>query len=70
MLQPSLKTERLILRPLQMSDAPDIERYAGDRAIAATTQNIPHPYEPGMAEKFIEVQASLLPKKGWWRTLP
>ena len=59
MLQPTLKTERLILRPLQMADAPDIERCASDRAIAATTLNIPHPYEPGLAEKFIAEQACL-----------
>ncbi len=51
--QPTLKTARLILRPLRLSDARDLQRLAGDRAIAATTCNIPHPYEDGMAENFI-----------------
>ena len=45
-----------------MSDAPEITRLAGDRAIAATTLNIPHPYEQGMAEKFIEMQAAAFAK--------
>lgn len=36
-----------------MADAPEVSRLAGDRAIAATTQNIPHPYEIAMAEKWI-----------------
>jgi len=50
---PILETERLLLRPLELSDAPDIRRLAGDRAIADTTLNIPHPYEDGMAEEWI-----------------
>lgn len=50
----SIQTSRLLLRPLQMSDAPDIQRLAGDRDVASTTRNIPHPYEDGMAEKRIE----------------
>jgi len=52
-LQPILKTERLLLRPIQLEDAADIQRLAGDRAIAATTLRIPHPYPDGAAEAFI-----------------
>ena len=51
--QPTLKTERLILRPFTMDDAPAVQRLAGDTEIAATTLNIPHPYKNGDARNWI-----------------
>ena len=55
-----LKTERLTLRPFEVADAKDIQRLAGDRAVADTTTSIPHPYKDGMAEAWIDSQAKNL----------
>ncbi|HIJ55400.1 MAG TPA: GNAT family N-acetyltransferase [Deltaproteobacteria bacterium] len=51
---PPLKTDRLILRPFTPSDAKDIQRLAGDEAIADTTLNIPHPYDIERAKEWID----------------
>ena len=51
--QPLLGTNRLSLRPFTLDDAATVQRLAGDEAVAATTLNVPHPYEDGMAEAWI-----------------
>src|SRR2546426_411287 len=55
--QPVLRTSRLILRPFRPEDAPTVERLAGERAIADTTLNIPHPYPEGKASVWIATHA-------------
>ena len=51
--RPELITDRLLLRPFTLADAPLVQLLAGDRDIASNTLNIPHPYEDGMAEEWI-----------------
>lgn len=51
--QPHLRSDRLLLRPFLLSDAPHVQELAGDAAIAAVALDIPHPFEDGMAEAWI-----------------
>jgi RimJ/RimL family protein N-acetyltransferase len=51
--EPVLQTERLRLRPPELTDAPVIQALAGDRRIAETTLNIPHPYSEDAALMWI-----------------
>lgn len=51
--QPILETNRLILRPFNLSDAKRVQELAGDSRIAETTLHIPHPYEDGLATLWI-----------------
>ena len=58
--QPILRTPRLILRPFTLADARDVQRLAGAREVAATTAAVPHPYEDGMAEAWINSHPAAL----------
>jgi ribosomal-protein-alanine N-acetyltransferase len=51
-----LDTPRLLLRPFTLTDTPAVQRLAGAVEVARTTLNVPHPYEDGMAEQWIERQ--------------
>jgi ribosomal-protein-alanine N-acetyltransferase len=49
----TLHTDRLLLRPHTLADAPELARLAGAREVAATTLRIPHPYSVADAQAFI-----------------
>ena len=53
---PELETGRLLLRPWTLEDAPVMQRLAGDKCVARYT-SLPHPYNDGEAEKFINAHA-------------
>ena len=57
--QPTLQTERLVLRPLTLQDAPTLSSLAGRREIADTTITIPHPYSEKQAQQWIAGFANL-----------
>ena len=48
-LQPTVQTERLVLRPFVAADAVRLSELAGKHRIADTTVSIPHPYSPDQA---------------------
>ena len=49
----TLQTERLILRPYQLSDAPALQARASSLAVARMLARMPHPYPDGEAERWI-----------------
>jgi len=48
-----LKTDRLLLRPLELADGPDIARLIGDYQVSKWLSVVPHPYALADAEAFI-----------------
>ncbi|WP_035990871.1 GNAT family N-acetyltransferase [Leptolyngbya sp. KIOST-1] len=54
--QPTLRTERLVLRPFTLTDVADVVALAGDRAVAENTLSLPHPYTTADAEAWVQQQ--------------
>jgi RimJ/RimL family protein N-acetyltransferase len=45
--------DKVTIRPIELSDAEAVQRYAADARVAATT-NIPHPYPANGGQDFVE----------------
>lgn len=54
--RPTLETERLLLRPFQLTDAVDVRRLIGDIRVSRNLSLVPHPYPEGLAEEWISGQ--------------
>ncbi|MEM1277237.1 MAG: GNAT family N-acetyltransferase [Pseudomonadota bacterium] len=52
-MPPTLKTDRLTLRSLRLSDAGRVQALCGEIAISRWLSRVPHPYPDGEAERFI-----------------
>ena len=52
--QPAIEAGRFTLRPVRRSDAGLLSLYTGDKRVAWTTSQIPHPLPPGATEAAIE----------------
>jgi len=60
---PTLETERLRIRPYSEADIPELLPLVGERAMAATTLRIAHPYMEQDARSFLELAKE--PDKLW-----
>ena len=58
MIQPSLPTDRLTLRPFTLDDAAAVQALAGRREIADTTISVPHPCSEQQARDWLASHAA------------
>ncbi len=57
-MQPTITSQRLVLRPFALSDCDAVTALAGEREIAEMTALVPHPYAKSDAETWISGHAS------------
>ncbi len=57
MTQPTLESNRLLMRPFSQTDANRVRELAGEYEVARYTEAVPHPYEEGEAERWIACQS-------------
>ena len=57
MRRPSLHSDRLLLRPLDKSDASTIQTICSKREVTNTLSRVPHPYPKGSAEEWLDREA-------------
>jgi len=63
---PPLATERLVLRPLAMADAPALHRLVNDWEVAKTLARVPFPYPHALADEWIaSTWAQLAAGEAW-----
>jgi ribosomal-protein-alanine N-acetyltransferase len=60
--QPTITTERLLLRPYTLDDAPELQRLIGEWEVARTLMSVPYPYPDGAAEEFINARPEFAEK--------
>jgi ribosomal-protein-alanine N-acetyltransferase len=51
--RPTLRSDRLVLRPFTLADAPAVQEFAGAYQVALNTLSMPHPYPAGAADDWI-----------------
>lgn len=64
--QPTITSDRFVLRPPRKSDAGLIALYASDEKLARNTRNLPHPLPPGTIEALITRALSADRKDDVW----
>lgn len=49
-----IRTDRFVLRPLQIADLGQVTQHASDERVARSTTSIPHPYPEGASEALLK----------------